>query len=249
MPNRTFLTTLPMLLSALCASCTPHLTREQCLNMNWNSVGYDDGAHGHFQRNLSNDIADCAKFKININTHAYQKGWRSGVLFFCKASHGYVLGTQGQTYNHICPTDLAGAFEQSWRRGIRKFCVPDSAYNLGRSGKAFPNFCPATLAIAFRNAYDDGRRLYDAIQDVQNQLNDVNQRLSNAHADIRHRQHEINRRLRNMNRPGSIPQSRRMARQANQRDRFAIDDLNHRIRDWEKQRNRLQLQVNRIQSK
>lgn len=249
MLKRSFLITTPLLLGTLCTACTPHLTQAQCLNMDWNNVGYDDGTHGRFQRNLSQDIADCAKFKIDVNTRAYQKGWRLGTRIFCKASHGYVLGTQGQTYNHVCPTDLAGPFEQSWRRGIRKFCVPDSGYNLGRSGKPFPNFCPAKLAIAFHNAYDDGRRLYNAIQDAQNQLDDVNRRISSARADIHHKNHEINRRLRNMNRPGSTPASRRIAREANRRDHYAIENLNYRIHQWEKQRDRLQLQVNRIRSK
>jgi len=148
--------------------------------MDWYQMGKSDGSQGNLQRDLSKDIQDCAQYKIPVDTAGYQKGWGAGTRIFCQPGNGYSLGVRGQTFNNVCPGNLANSFTSAWRRGLRKFCTVPTGYNLGRDGKPLPNFCPSDLQPRFANAYSHGRRIFDQIANLQAQLDSINSQLSSV---------------------------------------------------------------------
>jgi hypothetical protein len=225
------------------SACVPHLTEQQCKTTNWYSMGYNDGSHGQLQRDLSRDITDCAKFKIDVNTKAYTRGWSAGVRLFCRPRNGYQLGVDGQNYHHICPASMAGAFERQWRRGLRKYCIPSTGYNLGRSGKAFPNFCSPNQVVRFRNAYDSGYRIYQSIRTIQSEIDNTNSQLIDVAYRIRHRKRDISHWSRDLShaKGKQRKQLRENIRQANRQ----ISDLNRRMNNLNHHRDMLQVQLNR----
>lgn len=236
-------------------ACVPHLNQQQCLSMNWYQLGYQDGSQGHFQRNLSQDIQDCARFKLTVNTKAYSRGWHAGVRSFCRPENGYNLGVNGVVYPNICPASMAAKFDQAWRRGLRRFCVPDTGYNLGRSGASMPNFCAPDQVAAFRNAYVSGHRRYDAAQDIKGQIDNTNSQIADLNNQIQDQRDDIDalqqKLIRNRDKDGKpySPAERELILTGINNDRRAIRHMQRHIDQLQNQINDLQDQLNRLQSR
>jgi len=208
-----FKSTLLLAAPLILGGCAQHLSKQQCLSMNWYQIGYADGNQGLNQRNLSQDIADCAKFKLKVNQSGYVQGWNAGVRQYCKPSNGYLLGTKGVTYNHICPKDLAGAFNNQWRSGLRKYCSPDTAFSLGKAGQSVPSFCsPMSNGTKFRNAYAAGQRLFNQVQSMQNHINDINNQINNLNIAISNKYRDIHSSEKALSQP-NLPDSAKYALQ------------------------------------
>lgn len=231
----------------LLAGCVPHLTQDQCETINWYQMGQNDGLQGQFQRSLQRDIKDCAKFKIEVKTNRYHKGWLAGTREFCKPATAYRMGVDGQTYHPICPSDLADSFERSWRRGLRKYCIPSTGYNLGRSGKAYPNFCSPNQVVRFRNAYDSGRRIYSAIESIQSEINNTNGDMYSAAFEIRHKKRDI--RNWNSQLPDVKGKQRKQLRNQMKQAQHDINRLNRRIDNLQHHKDMLQNQLSRQEAR
>ncbi|MCH9769541.1 MAG: DUF2799 domain-containing protein [Gammaproteobacteria bacterium] len=246
---------LTILALAGLSACVPHLNKQQCLSMNWYSMGYEDGSQGKYQRDLSKDIQDCARFKLTVNTVKYHRGWQAGVRQFCQPNTAYNLGVNGATYNNICPRDLAAKFNRAYRHGLRKFCVPPTGYNIGRAGKPLPDFCAPDQVVAFRNAYADGRRIFITLQNIQNQINDLNGQIGDLNNQIGGRQndiHHLQHRLVRNKKPNGKPYSgaeRELILLQIRDDRSSINGLQGRIEDLQDQINHLRDQQSRVQSR
>ncbi|WP_423062415.1 DUF2799 domain-containing protein [Candidiatus Paracoxiella cheracis] len=236
------------------SACVPHLTQQQCQSMNWYQLGYEDGNQGKLQRDLSRDIKDCARFQLTVNTLQYRNGWAAGVRQFCRPQTAYQLGTNGSSYNNICPADLAGAFNRAYKRGLRKFCVPNTGYNIGRAGQPMPGFCAPDQVNAFRNAYLAGLRVHNTIGDIKGQINNLNGQIGDLNNRIQNRRHDIeriNRKLvRNTNPQGKpyTPAERELLLINIQQDRRDIRRFRNQISDIQEQINHLQLRLNRVES-
>lgn len=233
--------------AAVLVGCVPHLNEQQCKTMNWRTLGFTDGMHGQPKRNLTRDIADCAKFKIDVNIKAYNRGWRAGTRQFCQPSNGYQLGVDGRTYYPVCPTDMAARFERSWRRGLRKYCIPSTGYNLGRSGKPFPNFCAPNQVVRFRNAYDSGYRIYSNVRTIQGEINDVNGQIYEVARTIRHKNRAIGQMERQLS--GAKKKQKKAIRSKINGTHKDIRDLNRRMNHLSHHRDILQQQLNRANSR
>ncbi len=231
------------LASLTLASCTPHLTQQQCHSMNWRQMGYADGSQGRVQRNLQSMVTDCAKFNITINSQGYRKGWRAGTREFCQPSVAFKMGTEGKTYNDICPAHLAAAFNHAWHRGLRKYCIPSTGYNLGRSGHLFPNFCAPARAVAFRNAYDRGYRVYQNIQNIQSDINSVNARMTEAQIRVRRKNQDIYHSLRHKKMPGE-KHNHYQTHERIRQDKQDVHQLNNQLDQMRDHRDNLQRQLN-----
>lgn len=226
------------------SACVSHLSKEQCQTINWRERGYNDGAAGQYKHNLSKEIADCAKFQLNVDVTAYTKGWRSGVRDFCQPSRAYQLGVDGQTYNAVCPSDLSTTFSRSWKKGLRKYCVPQTGYSLGRSGRAMPTFCAPDQLVRFRNAYEDGRRIYGVIASMQQEVDRLNSQISDLKFSIDNKRDEIARKSMMLARSHD-PDKMRIAMLEITVLKDGIREQNRQLDKLQKRRDRVQAQLNR----
>jgi len=173
------------------SACMPHLNQQQCQNMNWYQIGFNDGSQAKNQRDLTRDIQDCAKFNIKVKTKQYTKGWRAGTRQYCQPSTAFQLGANGKNYNHICPADLSGPFNRAWHRGLRRYCVPTTGYELGHSGHPMPGFCSGDQIVAFRNAYQRGFSLFMQTRDAQSQVNNTSRQIADTRHQIQAKRNRI----------------------------------------------------------
>jgi hypothetical protein len=165
-----FLVTASVAISLV--GCAHHLSQSECLTANWYALGFDDGVNAKPLRDLSGNIADCAKFKIKVDTVKYRKGWRAGLHKFCKptASLGNQDGVQGRPVSLIkgrtnwCEANGVALtltnYRQGWKQGIKDYCSKSNAYRLGSQGVAYHGICPSNLQRRFLKSYHKGLRNY-----------------------------------------------------------------------------------------
>ena len=102
----TFVTMLAILMVlAGCAS----LGKEECLNADWRTIGYEDGTRGYSGSRIASHRKACAKHGVTPDLDQYEEGRLLGLREYCTPRNGYRLGTMGKGYNGVCPSDLAPA--------------------------------------------------------------------------------------------------------------------------------------------
>jgi hypothetical protein len=102
-----------LLLLSGCAS----MNRDECLTVDWQTVGYEDGAAGRSGDRIAQHRKSCAKHGVTPDLRAYQAGREQGLREYCQPQNGYRLGERGGDNLGFCPADLAGDFEAAWRDG------------------------------------------------------------------------------------------------------------------------------------
>ncbi len=107
---------VPMLFSLLFSGCAT-MGKNECLNAQWQSVGYEDGAKGYNASRIGEYRKSCAEYNVSPDLEAYMQGRMQGLAQWCKPSNGYYLGTRGATYNGVCPEALESDFQFAMSEG------------------------------------------------------------------------------------------------------------------------------------
>jgi hypothetical protein len=93
------------------------LGKDECLNADWLTIGYEDGAHGYPASRIGSHRQDCAKHGVTPDFKRYEQGRLEGLREFCTVQKGYSLGTSGRQYNYVCPRDLESDFLKGYYHG------------------------------------------------------------------------------------------------------------------------------------
>lgn len=93
------------------------LDKSECIQADWVSIGYEDGARGYKTSHIGRHRKACAKYGITPDFDQYESGRRQGLLEWCTPRNGYRLGTQGKLYNGVCPPALAPDFMAAISQG------------------------------------------------------------------------------------------------------------------------------------
>lgn len=107
---------VPMLLSLFVSGCAP-MGKNECLNAQWQNVGYEDGAKGYNASRIGEYRKSCAEYNVSPNLEAYMQGRLQGLAQWCTPGNGYYLGTRGAMYNGVCPEALESDFEFAMSEG------------------------------------------------------------------------------------------------------------------------------------
>lgn len=93
------------------------LDKDECLNADWFSIGYEDGAKGYKASRISSHRKACAKHGIAPDFTTYERGRQKGLGEWCTPRKGYQLGLNGRHYNGVCPKHLETAFVRALNQG------------------------------------------------------------------------------------------------------------------------------------
>jgi hypothetical protein len=96
-----------------CAS----MSKDECLTVDWRTVGYEDGAAGRSGDTIGQRRKACAAAGVTPNLDAYRAGRAEGLREYCQPENGYRVGVAGGFYGGYCPADLAPAFSQAYETG------------------------------------------------------------------------------------------------------------------------------------
>ncbi|MDX1695997.1 MAG: DUF2799 domain-containing protein [Ketobacteraceae bacterium] len=120
-----FLTVVPALLLSGCAT----LSEEECLNANWQTIGFEDGIQGYYTERVGQHREACAEYGVAPDMNAYLIGHAQGIERFCTHRKGLELGAKGASYNNVCPRELAEDFLSGYHEGRQ-------IYNISQELKA-----------------------------------------------------------------------------------------------------------------
>jgi hypothetical protein len=189
---RRFIYLLAMLwLAGTLAGCAS-MSKKDCQNADWRTIGYNDGARGIYFTNLESYRKRCSEYQITPDANAYQTGWNQGIRSYCTSDNGYRAGVAGQAFQNICPADVAPGYRVGWQQGIRQYCTPDNGLRQGLAGHPYRGVCPADIAIDFQNRYRLGLDLRQTRANHQN----IEYRLDRVRKDLAtekdpHRYHDL----------------------------------------------------------
>ena len=102
-----------------CAS----LSEKECLNGDWRAIGLADGQAGRELAQLESHREACASYAVQPDVAAYEAGRAVGLRSFCTASRGFSVGSQGASYQGVCPPLLEGAFLSAFEAGRQLYVL------------------------------------------------------------------------------------------------------------------------------
>ncbi|MET0809299.1 MAG: DUF2799 domain-containing protein [Pseudoxanthomonas sp.] len=98
--SKTAVLSLGLLLSALlilALSGCATMNKDECLTVDWRTVGYEDGVAGRSGDRIAQHRKACAKHGVAPDLDAYQSGRDQGLREYCQPDNGYQLGARGGT--------------------------------------------------------------------------------------------------------------------------------------------------------
>lgn len=110
-----------ILLLALGACAT--MDRDECLTVDWRTVGFEDGVAGYSGDRVGQHRKACAKHGVTPDLSAYQAGREDGLREYCVPANGFRLGSQGGGYNGVCPSDVEPAFADAYQSGRQLYTL------------------------------------------------------------------------------------------------------------------------------
>jgi hypothetical protein len=102
-----------------CAS----MSKDECLTVDWRTVGYEDGVAGYPGDRIAQHRKDCAKYGVSTNLELYQQGRDQGLQEYCQPANGYRIGVGGGGYAGVCPANLEPAFLGAFNSGHQLFAL------------------------------------------------------------------------------------------------------------------------------
>ncbi len=189
------------------ASCAT-LSKEQCLQGDWRSIGYGDGASGYLMSRIDEHAKACAKTGVTPDVSLYAQGREEGLKRYCTETHGFWVGRQGNYYAHVCPmpaeTEFLGGYADGQRvyaathrlelarmdlnladqRAEKRARQADGVEEELRNPKLTDAQVRelrdrlARLRRERREAIEDGRRADEAIRDAEREVDDVKARFT-----------------------------------------------------------------------
>lgn len=115
--KRIFLLLTTFISSLVVLSGCATLGQDECLNADWLTIGYEDGAHGYPASRIASHRKDCARHGITPDFNRYEQGRLEGLQEYCMPQKGYNLGASGGQYSYVCPQDLEAAFLKGYYHG------------------------------------------------------------------------------------------------------------------------------------
>lgn len=96
------------------SSCAT-LNEDQCREVSWEQLGYDDGQAGRHSSHVDLHRQACQRYNITVNASEWRQGWDSGIRQFCTPQNGLNEGRAGRSYANSCPADVRAGFEDAYR--------------------------------------------------------------------------------------------------------------------------------------
>jgi hypothetical protein len=108
---------LALAVATLVTSGCSSMSKDECLAVDWRTIGYEDGVEGYPGDHIAQHRKACAKYGVRADLELYQDGRRQGLREFCQPINGYHLGARGGSYGGVCPAELGQPFLAAFDSG------------------------------------------------------------------------------------------------------------------------------------
>ncbi len=104
---------LLLLILAACAS----LTKQQCLEGNWQQIGLADGINGYAPDRLVAHAKSCRDVGITPDAKAWERGRVEGLKTYCQPASAYEVGRIGGAIGNVCSASQRQAMQPAFDQG------------------------------------------------------------------------------------------------------------------------------------
>lgn len=99
-----------LILNALILSACSTMSEMDCLDTNWEVLGYEDGVQGRDNTHISTIHPYCTELGLSAHLNAYLAGHAEGLELYCLENNGLFEGRSGKSYLGVCPDHLEPDF-------------------------------------------------------------------------------------------------------------------------------------------
>ena len=85
---------------ALLGGCAT-MSESECLTVDWQTVGFEDGVAGYSGDRIGQHRKACAKHGVSPDLVGYQRGREAGLREYCQPANGFRVGSHGGSYAGI----------------------------------------------------------------------------------------------------------------------------------------------------
>jgi len=93
------------------------LSKNECLNAEWGSIGYQDGYNGYLQSRIGRHRKACSEYDIKPDLSKYISGYDDGVREYCKPQRGYKRGLKGYENKGVCKGSTRKIYNNAYMQG------------------------------------------------------------------------------------------------------------------------------------
>lgn len=117
------------LITLLVSACST-MNKNECLNADWRTIGYSDGARGYKASRVGEHQSACAEHGIRPDLSAYTSGREDGLRQYCTPTTGYNKGLSGYRYNGVCANHNERDFVEALNYGLSIYAEVRTLNNL-----------------------------------------------------------------------------------------------------------------------
>lgn len=109
------LTTITLMTCALsgCATMSP----EECLQANWEEVGYNDAAGGYPVSRSAEHREACAETGVSVDFELYRHGYSLGLPYYCTRETGFETADHGGDFASQCQRQQFPEYAEGFSEG------------------------------------------------------------------------------------------------------------------------------------
>ena len=139
------------------SGCTT-MKKAECVDADWQQVGYQDGREGQPLSKLAGRKRACSLFGISVDKADYRAGWTAGISEYCRPDQGLALGRAGGSTSSACPETMADDFQRAFRLGS----------DLGNA------------EVGLKDTDQDYQRVEQALIKLEDDINDIDETVDRA---------------------------------------------------------------------
>jgi hypothetical protein len=118
MMNRASLLVAGVILAG-CATMSP----EECLQANWEEIGYNDAIEGRSVSRSQAHREACAETGVNVDFELYRHGYALGLPYYCTRETGFESGDHGGEYAAQCVSENFPDYASGYSEGLDVFAL------------------------------------------------------------------------------------------------------------------------------
>ncbi len=177
-----------LIVSLLALSGCASMTENDCLLADWQAIGYQLGAQGKDTAMFNNYQRDCAKYQVQADFNAFQRGHKLGVAAYCTYGQGMSLASAGEDINTLCSVGRYPEFYNGYREGLKHYCVRENGYSDGKQGKRPNSNCSQELFPQYYAGYKHGEQYHELLREVsrlEDNLDKLEERINTINLTIK----------------------------------------------------------------
>ena len=99
------------------------MSPEECLQANWEEVGYNDGAAGYSLSRSAEHREACAESGVQLDFELYSQGYSLGLPYYCTREKGFETADHGGDYAVQCERDGFPEYASGYSEGLDVYAL------------------------------------------------------------------------------------------------------------------------------